>query len=129
LAKAWLLRIGESAEDDAVNATDAVRRVAIPMLAIGGRGSEGDVRRRLEARLAIARGGIQIAVWWQAAVVELTAIDIAKRAPGVDVRAGLDAWDAQRRGASTAFEQLLAGERAVLSMLRAEVVLPKGQGT
>jgi hypothetical protein len=129
LAKAWLLRIGESAEDDAVNATDAVRRVAIPMLAIGGRGSEGDVRRRLEARLAIARGGIQIAVWWQAAVVELTAIDIAKRAPGVDVRAGLDAWDAQRRGASTAFEQLLAGERAVLSMLRAEVVLPKGEGT
>ncbi len=129
LGKAWLLRIGESAEDDAVHATDSIRRVAIPMLAIGGRGSEGEVRRRLDARLAIARGGIQVAVWWQAAVVELTAIDVAKRAPGVDVRAGLAAWDAQRRGASTAFEQLLAGERAVLSMFRAEVVLPTGEGT
>ena len=128
LAKAWLLRIGELVEDDAIGATDAIRRVVLQMLSVGSRGNEGEVRRRLEARLAIARGGIQSAVWWQAAGVELTAMDVAKRSPRADVRSELEIWEARRRGASTVFDQLLAGERAVLTILRSEVAITKGDG-
>lgn len=128
LGKAWVLRIGEVVEDDAISTTDAIRRVAVSMLSVGNRGDEREVRRRLDARLAIARGGIQAAVWWQAAIVELTAVDVAKRSPRVDVQAALDAWAARRRGARSAFEQLLAGERAVLAMLRSEFAIAKGEG-
>lgn len=129
LSRAWLLRLGEVVQDDSVNAGDAIRRVALSMLAGGHQGDEGDVRRRLDARLTIARGSMQSAVWWQAAVVEMIAIDAAKRSPRVDVRSVMELWEVRRRRASTVFEQLLEGERAVLSILRLEVPPVTGEGT
>lgn len=123
LANSWLTRAGEQRGEAPIPVTEAARRLATRHMALqrDARGSENETRRRLEARLAIARGTLQECVWWQAATVEMLAAQVQRRSPGANVRAAIEEWNNERRRAGSAFEQVLQGERAAVRLLRAEI--------
>lgn len=130
LSNAWLTRGGETRGEDAVPPTEAARRLATRMLALqrDTHGAEAGARRRLDARLSIARGPVQECVWWQAAIVEMLAADVLKRSPATRVREAMEQWNTQRRRASSSYEQLLEGERAAVWLLRAEIEMTPATG-
>lgn len=130
LSIAWLTRGGETRGEDAVPPTEAARRLATRMLALqrDSHGAEVGARRRLDGRLAIARGTVQECVWWQAAIVEMLAADVQKRSPATRVGEALERWNTQRRRASSSFEQLFEGERAAVGLLRAEIDMKTSTG-
>ncbi|HEX8876760.1 MAG TPA: hypothetical protein VF777_08440 [Phycisphaerales bacterium] len=130
LARSWLASLGETEGDNAVTPTEAIRRLTTRLLAVqrDTHGTHSDARRRLEARLAIARGTLQECVWWQAAAVEVIGSEAMRRTPATPGRAVLERWNNDRRRAHNAFQQILAGERAALRLLRAEVDAATGGG-
>ncbi len=98
---------------------DAWRGIAQGFEGIGGvRARIEQIERRRAGRVALARGAIQLFAAEQASVVEIMALVVEQEnaSDGEQIGAIMDRFAGERRVAADVFEQILAGERAVVEL-------------